>query len=199
MTTLCSFAPFNVRLHLHLRFGFRFRLLFSSLHSILYLFRFPFSSQFCHFFLSFSALASNSIFIFISIFFSLRSLFSFPVSFGSDVRAHCHFLFHSYLSIISTSIPIFLSSSINVMLEKSGQDANSIYFLMEAVTAGEMWSVVYEGVSGFPDGELPIAHGRYNCCGKAKNRNLYEKIAQGDVGHEENRRLLDNKLSTRRD
>lgn len=41
------------------------------------------------------------------------------------------------------------------------QDANSIYFLMEAVTAGEMWSIIYEGVSGFGEGELPIEHGRY--------------------------------------
>ncbi|CAM9117745.1 unnamed protein product, partial [Laminaria digitata] len=39
------------------------------------------------------------------------------------------------------------------------QDANSIFFLMEAVTAGEMWSIVYEAASGFPDGELPIEHG----------------------------------------
>lgn len=32
---------------------------------------------------------------------------------------------------------------------------------MEAVTAGEMWSIIYEGVSGFAEGELPIEHGRY--------------------------------------
>eukprot|EP00904_Undaria_pinnatifida_P007854 jgi/Undpi1/4199/HiC_scaffold_16.g07566.m1 len=41
------------------------------------------------------------------------------------------------------------------------QDANSIFFLMEAVTAGEMWSIVYEATSGFPEGELPIEHGRF--------------------------------------
>lgn len=41
------------------------------------------------------------------------------------------------------------------------QDADSIYFLMEAVTAGEMWSIIYEGVSGYGEGELPIEHGRY--------------------------------------
>ncbi|CAM9743876.1 unnamed protein product, partial [Discosporangium mesarthrocarpum] len=40
------------------------------------------------------------------------------------------------------------------------QDANSIYFLMEAVTAGEMWSIIYEGSSGYKEGELPIEHGR---------------------------------------
>lgn len=32
---------------------------------------------------------------------------------------------------------------------------------MEAVTAGEMWSIIYEGVSGYGEGELPIEHGRY--------------------------------------
>lgn len=32
---------------------------------------------------------------------------------------------------------------------------------MEAVTAGEMWSIIYEGVSGYAEGELPIEHGRY--------------------------------------
>eukprot|EP00903_Cladosiphon_okamuranus_P013311 g12406.t1 len=41
------------------------------------------------------------------------------------------------------------------------QDANSIYFLMEAVTAGEMWSIIYEGVSGYGEGDLPIEHGRF--------------------------------------
>ncbi|CAM9156617.1 unnamed protein product, partial [Hapterophycus canaliculatus] len=41
------------------------------------------------------------------------------------------------------------------------QDANSIYFLMEAVTAGEMWSIIYEGASGFVEGALPIEHGRF--------------------------------------
>ncbi|CAN0426315.1 unnamed protein product, partial [Ectocarpus sp. 12 AP-2014] len=41
------------------------------------------------------------------------------------------------------------------------QDTNSIYFLMEAVTAGEMWSIIYEGVSGFAEGDLPIEHGRF--------------------------------------
>lgn len=44
------------------------------------------------------------------------------------------------------------------------QDAHSIYFLMEAVTAGEMWSIIYEGASGFGEGELPIEHGRYGWC-----------------------------------
>lgn len=41
------------------------------------------------------------------------------------------------------------------------QDKNSIYFLMEAVTGSEMWSIVYEGASGYAEGELPIEHGRY--------------------------------------
>lgn len=31
---------------------------------------------------------------------------------------------------------------------------------MEAVTAGEMWSVIYEGATGYSEGELPIEHGR---------------------------------------
>lgn len=40
------------------------------------------------------------------------------------------------------------------------QDLNSIYFLTEAVMAGEMWSVVYEGVTGYGEGKLPIE----SCC-----------------------------------
>lgn len=31
---------------------------------------------------------------------------------------------------------------------------------MEAVTAGDMWSIVYESASGHPEGELPIEYGR---------------------------------------
>lgn len=41
------------------------------------------------------------------------------------------------------------------------QDKDSIYFLTEAVTGSEMWSIVYEGASGYAEGELPIEHGRY--------------------------------------
>ncbi|CAM9717332.1 unnamed protein product [Chrysoparadoxa australica] len=41
------------------------------------------------------------------------------------------------------------------------QDDTSIYLLMEAVTAGEMWSVVYEGLAGYPEGKLPVEHGRF--------------------------------------
>ena len=40
------------------------------------------------------------------------------------------------------------------------QDKNSIYLLLDAVSAAEMWSIIYEGTSGYPEGGLPIEHGR---------------------------------------
>jgi serine/threonine protein kinase len=33
------------------------------------------------------------------------------------------------------------------------------YYDQQAVTAGEMWSVVYEALTGYPEGRLPIEHG----------------------------------------
>ncbi|KAG5177179.1 camp-dependent protein kinase catalytic subunit [Tribonema minus] len=38
------------------------------------------------------------------------------------------------------------------------QDHDSIFLLTEAVTAGEMWSVIYEGITGHKEGRLPINH-----------------------------------------
>lgn len=43
----------------------------------------------------------------------------------------------------------------------SFQDVNAVYFLLEAVGAGEMWSVIYESLSGYSEGRLPIDHGRF--------------------------------------
>lgn len=54
----------------------------------------------------------------------------------------------------------YVTPPLRLVFHPHEQDANSIFFLMEAVTAGEMWSIVYEATSGFPEGELPIEHGR---------------------------------------
>ncbi|CAM9382820.1 unnamed protein product, partial [Choristocarpus tenellus] len=54
-----------------------------------------------------------------------------------------------------------MEHSLILQLYSTFQDDNSIYFLMEAVTAGEMWSIIYEGTSGFKEGCLPIEHGRF--------------------------------------
>lgn len=35
------------------------------------------------------------------------------------------------------------------------QDANRVYFLTELLEGGELWSVIYEGSSGFDAGKFP--------------------------------------------
>lgn len=69
---------------------------------------------------------------------------------------------HVYCLTPQAPSPNFKIERVDVSspLSITPQDANSIYFLLEAVTASEMWSIVYEAASGHAEGELPIEHGR---------------------------------------
>mmetsp|Transcript_21793 Transcript_21793/g.28216 ORF Transcript_21793/g.28216 Transcript_21793/m.28216 type:complete len:852 (+) Transcript_21793:138-2693(+) len=41
------------------------------------------------------------------------------------------------------------------------QDQDSVYLLTEALTGGELWSVIYEGLSGHPVDGVPMEHARF--------------------------------------
>ncbi|CAN0009693.1 unnamed protein product, partial [Phaeothamnion confervicola] len=50
-------------------------------------------------------------------------------------------------------------------LHASFQDADCLYLLTEAAMGGELWSVIYEGLSGHEEGRLPHEHGKfYGAC-----------------------------------